>query len=105
MSLSRRRRRRPGNPGSPWRFGHALRVRVRVLEHRARAARRLGAAITAARERANVSADELAAAVGVDLATMLRWERGACCVPLHQVWRVALALGIAPTSLLEVLDE
>lgn len=103
--LSRRRRRFPGNPGTPWRYGRALRVPIRLLEHRARAARRLGTAITIAREALDVSADELAAAISVGRWTVLRWERGEACVPICQVWRIALALAIAPSAILEVLDD
>jgi ribosome-binding protein aMBF1 (putative translation factor) len=80
-------------------------VPYRLPEHRARAARKVGNAITLARESVDVSADELAAAIGVGRWTVLRWERGEACAPLAQIWRIALALGIAPTHIVQVLDD
>ena len=76
-----------------------------AAEYRARTARRIGTAIRRAREAANISAAELARAIDVEPETVLLWERGARCAPLHQVWRVALALGVAAASITDSLDD
>ena len=78
--------------------GHAMRA-VSIAEGVSYALR-LGAEIRLARESVEVSADELAAALGVNTRTVHGWESGRCRPSVANLWRIARALGMRVESLL-----
>lgn len=63
----------------------------------------VGENIKRERERVNVSAEELAARLGLCTHAVLHWERGTRCPPLGQIVRVAWALGCRVDALMEGL--
>jgi ribosome-binding protein aMBF1 (putative translation factor) len=97
--------RRMGRPrGSRDRMGRALRTPHDDRYARAWAAHNVGEAIRAARERQDIAASELAAAVGVSASCVHQWESGRACPTLGRVMRIAWALGVSPSSLLELCE-
>lgn len=57
------------------------------------------------RLKASISQDALAAKMGVDRAHVSSMERGQQNVTIITLWHVALALGVAPTALLDDQDD
>ncbi len=91
--------RKLGRPcGSVDRNGRALRVPLRAYAHD-HVALVIGEAIRRARESQDVAASELAAAIDVGTSAVLAYERGARLAPLHQLWRIAAALGVRLDSI------
>lgn len=66
----------------------------------------VGVRIRELREEQDVSAAELAAALSIDPATVLRWERGDRTTPsIANLYRIAMALGVRVADIVEVDDE
>lgn len=61
----------------------------------------VGVAIRQARERMNVSAEELADRLGVSVLTVHAWERRRSCPSSGNLLRVAMALGVRLSTLVE----
>jgi DNA-binding transcriptional regulator YiaG len=104
VRASQRVRARRGRPlGSVQLYGKALPV---LSEEYARdkAALHIGVAIQRERERFEVSAAELAARLEVDEGTVHSWERGAACPSVANLLRIAWALGIPVTRLVEEVE-
>jgi len=90
-----------GRPvGSRDKHGRALPV-LSLGYARDKAAMHVGDAIRAARERVDVSAEELAGRLEVCTATVLAWEAGRKIPPVAQLLRVAWALGVRVAELVE----
>ena len=88
----------PGRPlGSRDRHGRATRPSAHDV---ASLMRRIGRRVYDARCERDVSADELAAAIGGHVATILRIERGDRAARTSTLARIALALGISLSELL-----
>jgi len=93
-----------GRPlGSVDRRGRALPVQG-IGYARDKAAMHLGDAIRAARERMDVSAEELAGRLEVSKQTVMGWEAGRACPSLAQLLRVAWALGVRVAELVEDVE-
>lgn len=58
-----------------------------------------------ARERAGWTQAQLAAAIGVESATLSRYEGGKFAVPIDVLWRMSTALGIRVSLLIDVQEE
>ncbi len=85
-------RRKTGRPrGSVDRRGAARRVSPSVLSF---VVRSFGEQIRRVRENANVSADELAVAIGVDPETVMRWESTRRVPRLRNLVAIAIALRV-----------
>lgn len=98
FSTLSRRRRRPlirrgsGRPlGSRDRRGKARRTHRTVVEAVTKA---FAAQIRHVRESANISASELAAAIGLHPRTLFGYESGRAKLPLYRLVAIALALGV-----------
>ncbi len=93
--------RRPvGRPaGSVDRHGKCCRV-VSEVEAERWVRATVGAAIGRAMQQADVSASELAAAIGVDACTILRWVRGAGGAATRRLYQISQALGVPIDHLL-----
>lgn len=65
----------------------------------------LGAAIRAKRESLAVSQEELAARCGLHRTYIGSVERGERNITLINLWRVSLALGVAPSGLLGEVEK
>ena len=92
-----------GRPrGSPDRYGHAQRVDVEVKKRpQWRAlARLIGHGIKTARERRDVAASELAAAIGSSVTVIYRWEKGVNPPHLSSLLAISLALDCPLSALI-----
>lgn len=86
-------------------YGRALKPCQSKPYAKSLAAAAFGARLREVRTDHDVSAAELAAALGISAQTVFAWERGRSCVPLGELFRVALALGCTLDTLLEGLDQ
>lgn len=82
-----------GRPkGAKERYGKC--IRFVSGEEGNRALREFAAHLRTIREELDVPADELAAAVGVDVATILHWESGRRVPKLSRLYQISAALGV-----------
>lgn len=65
----------------------------------------LGAAIAAARQRAGLTQDELAAASGVSRPTISRLELGTSSISSDRLWALAYSCGTTPAALFEAAQS
>lgn len=98
----RKSERANGRPlGSRDRHGHAVR-HVPADEPNSSFLPIVAQNIRELREENDVSASELANALDVNTATVHSWESGRCVPPLPTVYRIACALGVKPSDIVEV---
>lgn len=67
------------------------------------AAAHIGMRIRAAREGAGKSSDDLGSATGIDSSNIRSYESGRAMPSIHSLLRIALALGVSPSDLLDGL--
>lgn len=94
--------RRTGRPpGSRDRLGRACRA-VPVTEPYVRYMALVGERLRELREEQDIAAAEIAAALSVDRATVLHWERGRRTPTIANLYRLAAALGVRVADIVEV---
>lgn len=104
MGPAQRLRSRRGRPeGSVDLCGRTLPVLSEAYA-RDKAALHVGEAIQRERERMQVSADELAERIEKSAGTVHSWETGRCCPTVPTLLRIAWALGIPITRLIEEVE-
>ena len=76
-------------------------IRAVSLDEAQRWADRIGPRLRVLRRSLEVGCDELAAAIGVPLSLIYRWEVSERRIPLRRVYQLAAALGVLVSDLLE----